>query len=100
MIHSYTLDEGSTADQKIVSLLKDKRKEGFEMLYDIYSKSLYTISLHLAGNSFMAEQVMENTFLYIWNNIDSYTPAKSSFGVWLVWIVKRQASKLNRSFKS
>ena len=97
MSYSYTLPQTSTAEQKIVSLLKDKRKDGFELLYTIYSKSLYTVSLHLTGNSLVAEQVMENSFIYIWKNIDSYTPARGSFGVWLVWIVKGEVFKLTRS---
>ncbi|MDO1451585.1 sigma factor [Rhodocytophaga aerolata] len=100
MSHSYTLHQISLAEQKIVSLLKDKNKEGFELLYDTYSKSLYTLSLHLTSNSSVAEQVMENTFIYIWKNIDSFLPARSSFGVWLVCIVKGEAIKLIGSTKS
>lgn len=97
MIHANALPQIRTDEQQIVSLLKDKRKEGFELLYDRYSKSLYIISLHITGNTSKAVQVLENTFIYIWKNIDSYTPATSSFGVWLVWIVKQEAFKLPRS---
>ena len=97
MIHAYTLPLPSTAEQEIVCLLEEKQKEGFDLLYDTYSKSLYTISLHLTGNSLVAEKVMENSFIYIWKNINSYSPASGSLGVWLAGIVKGEAFKLTRN---
>lgn len=97
MIHAYTLHQISLAQQEIICLVKKKQRDGFDLLYDTYSATLYTISLNILDNETMALEVMENTFIFIWKNIDSYTPSKGSFGVWLVWIVKQEASKKTSS---
>jgi DNA-directed RNA polymerase specialized sigma24 family protein len=97
MIHAYALPQIRTAEQQVVSLLKSKHKEGFELFYETYSKFIYIISLRITGNTSLAMQALENTCIYIWKNIDSYTPSNCSFGVWLVWIVKQEAFKLTHS---
>ena len=93
MIHACTLPQSSITEQKMISLLIKKEKEGFDLLYDTYSASLYLISLTITRNETMASQVLENTFIFIWKNIDAYNPSKGRFGIWLVWIVKQEAFK-------
>jgi RNA polymerase sigma-70 factor (ECF subfamily) len=93
MIHAYTLSQTSVADQKIISLLEKKQREGFDLLYDTYSAPLYIISLHITGSEAMTLEVLENTFIFIWENISSYTPSKGRFNIWLVGIVKQEAFK-------
>jgi hypothetical protein len=41
----------------------------------------------------MTLEVLENTFIFIWENISSYTPSKGRFNIWLVGIVKQEAFK-------
>jgi RNA polymerase sigma-70 factor (ECF subfamily) len=97
MISVYTLPQTSIAEQKMISLLREKQKEGFDLLYDTYSAPLYIISLNITGNKTKALEVLENTFIFIWKNICSYTPAKGRFGIWLVWITKQEAFKKTSS---
>jgi DNA-directed RNA polymerase specialized sigma24 family protein len=93
MNSAYTLSPSSETEQKIIFLLKKKGKEGFDLLYDTYSVNLYTLCLNITGSKTMAEEVLENTCLFIWQNIHAYHPSEGSFGVWLVGIVKQEASK-------
>ncbi|QHT65310.1 hypothetical protein GXP67_00785 [Rhodocytophaga rosea] len=82
------------AQQEIISLIKNKEKEGFDRLYDTYSVALYKLSLHITSDDKLAQQVLENSFVFIWKNIDTYTPSQISFGVWLISIVKQEANKM------
>jgi RNA polymerase sigma-70 factor (ECF subfamily) len=80
--------------QEIICLLKNKEKEGFDRLYDTYSAALYKLSLHITRDAKLAQQVLENSFIFIWKNINTYTPSQISFGVWLVSIVKQEAANM------
>jgi RNA polymerase sigma-70 factor (ECF subfamily) len=93
MNRDYTLPQTSIAQQKMISLLKKKQKEGFDLLYDTYSASLYLISFNITGNEVLASEVLENTCIFIWKNIGSYTSSNGRFSVWLVGIVKQEALK-------
>ncbi len=100
MNHAYTLFPNSTEEQKVISLLKKKGKEGFDLFYDTYSASLYRLSLNITRNESMAEEVLENTCIFIWQNIHSYHPSEGRFGIWLVYIVEQEAFKKMSSTRS
>jgi RNA polymerase sigma-70 factor (ECF subfamily) len=97
MMRACTLPQTSIAEEQMISLLRKKGEEGFDMLYDTYSAVLYLISLNITGNETIASEVLEDTFIFIWKNIDSYTPSKGRFGIWLVGITKQEAFKKTNS---
>lgn len=88
----FTLPVPGLFQQEMISLLKNKDKEGFDILYDSYSAALYGVGLHITEDEELAEQIVENTFIFIWNNIDKYNPLETSFDVWIFSIVRREAS--------
>jgi RNA polymerase sigma-70 factor (ECF subfamily) len=91
----FTLPLPSLFQQKMITLLKNKDKEGFDILYDCYSNVTYGVGLHITEDEELAEQIVENTFIFIWNNIDKYNPSQTSFDVWIFSIVRGQASTMN-----
>jgi RNA polymerase sigma-70 factor (ECF subfamily) len=60
-------------------------------LYDRYSRVVYSVALRVLGDPASAEDVLQEVFMQIWRNPDSFTPARGSLGGWLA-IVSRNRS--------
>ena len=58
--------------EKLIKELLKKDDKSFTLLYDNYSKSLYGVIFNLIKNREEAEDVLQEVFVKIWNNIESY----------------------------
>ena len=73
----------------------DERAYGF--LYDNYSKALFTIILQVIPKQEVAEDVLQDVFLKIWQNIKSYDASKGRLYTWMLNIARNQAIDKTRS---
>lgn len=72
--------------QKLIDNCRKKdRKAQFE-IYKLYYKNMYNISLRIVNDSQEAEDIIQESFLSAFENIDNYS-GKVSFGAWLKRIV-------------
>jgi RNA polymerase sigma-70 factor (ECF subfamily) len=60
-------------------------------LYDRYSRFVYSVALRVLRDPASAEDVLQEVFMQIWRNPDSFTAAPGSLGGWLA-IVSRNRS--------
>ena len=84
-------------EKDLVSLLKDKDERGFNLLYDNYSSALYGIVLKIVRDEAISQDVIQDTFIKIWNNIDKYDGQKGSLFTWMLNIGRNQAIDKIRS---
>lgn len=85
------------AEQTLVSLLSGKNPEGMEILYDNYSSALFGVIHRIIQNDEIAEDVLQETFLRIWNNFSMYDPAKGRLFTWMLNIARNLAIDKIRS---
>jgi RNA polymerase sigma-70 factor, ECF subfamily len=71
-------------EDDLVSLLKNKDLRGFSILYDNYSAAIYGIVFKIVPSEEVANDVLKDTFLKIWNEIQDYDKAKGSLFTWLI----------------
>ena len=71
--------------------LRKKDERVLSVLYDHYSKPLFGIIIRILGDREVAEEVLQHTFLKVWNNISSYDDAKGPFYTWLCAIARNSA---------
>jgi len=64
---------------------KGDRKAQFQ-IYKLYYRNMYNISLRIVNDTQEAEDIMQESFLSAFENIDTYG-GKASFGAWLKRIV-------------
>jgi RNA polymerase sigma factor (sigma-70 family) len=69
---------------------KGDRKAQFQ-IYKLYYRNMYNISLRIVNETQEAEDIMQESFLSAFENIDTYS-GKVSFGAWL-----RKRIVINRS---
>ena len=78
----------SIAPDQLVHLLQSKSREAFSILYDNYSDALYGIICRMVNNNTAAEDLLQDAFVKIWKNIDSYDPAKGTLFTWMINIAR------------
>lgn len=78
----------SIAEEELVSLLKNKDQKGFNILYNNYSGALFGVINKIIQSDDDANDLLQDTFLKIWRNIDNYDPSKGSIFTWMMNIAR------------
>lgn len=71
------------SEEELVYLLKIKDASGLEYLYDNYSKALYNIIFQIVQIDEYAEDVLQDTFIKVWNSFDMFDASKGRLYTWL-----------------
>ena len=81
----------------MVAGLKAKSQASLDYLYDHYSGALYGIISRIVRREELAEEVLQDVFLKIWEKIESYDPAKGKLFTWMLNLARNQAIDKTRS---
>jgi RNA polymerase sigma factor (sigma-70 family) len=71
--------------------------KALEYLYDHYSGALYTVVFRIMKREDIAEEVLQDIFLKVWDKFDQYDVSKGKLFTWLVNIARNQAIDKTRS---
>jgi RNA polymerase sigma factor (sigma-70 family) len=86
------LDKSITyIEEDLVSLLKARDQASFDYLYMRYAGYLYNIILQIVKDRLLAEEVLQEVFLKIWRNMDSYDDSKSRLFTWILHVARNSA---------
>jgi RNA polymerase sigma-70 factor (ECF subfamily) len=73
-------------------------KDGFRLLVERHSRSVFRLAYRLTGNSEDAEDVVQETFLRAYKQLQNFE-SRASFGTWLYRIAANYSLDLIRSRK-
>ncbi|WP_277015710.1 RNA polymerase sigma factor [Flavobacterium lindanitolerans] len=79
------------SQEELLQQIYKKDDRAFTLLYDMYSKSLFSVIYNLIRDHEEAEDILQETFVKIWKNIESYDESKGRFYTWILNI-SRNAS--------
>ena len=85
-----------TQDDLLI-LIANKDEKAFTHIYDMYSKSLFAVISNLVGDREEAEDVLQEVFVKIWKNIETYNESKGRFYTWILNIARNTAIDKLRS---
>jgi RNA polymerase sigma factor (sigma-70 family) len=74
-----------------------KDKAALDYLYDHYSAALYGAIIRIVKKEEVAEEVLQDVFLKIWDRFANYDPAKGRLFTWMVNVARNQAIDKTRS---
>ncbi len=77
--------------------LRQREKIAVEALYDMYSSSLFGVISRIINDTATAEDVLQDTFVKIWNSFPSYSTEKGRLFTWMVNIARNLAIDKIRS---
>jgi RNA polymerase sigma-70 factor (ECF subfamily) len=87
----------SLSEEELVLALSRRERIGAEALYDMYSASLFGIISRVINDTAVAEDVLQETFVKIWNSFSSYSTEKGRLFTWMVNIARNLAIDKLRS---
>jgi len=78
-------------DQTLIEQITHGDQKAFLALYDRYAARVHALTLRVLGDSMLAEEATQDTFLKVWGRARQYTPNRGKFITWLLTIARRTA---------
>jgi RNA polymerase sigma factor (sigma-70 family) len=85
------------SEEELVLLLKQQSREAFNYLYKQYAGVLYGVINKVVYDEQTAQDVLQDVFVKIWNNIGQYDAAKGRIYTWMINIARNAAIDKLRS---
>jgi len=79
------------SDAGLVASLARGDTSALEQLYDRYADPIYRAAFRRLGDRQLAEEVLQDTYLALWNRAELYDPAAGSLLAWLSTIARNRA---------
>ena len=73
--------------------------EAFSRFYDRYASLVFTFALRLLGSRSDAEDLLQEVFLQVWRQAQSYNPERGSPEAWLITMTRSRAIDKLRSIR-
>lgn len=78
------------ADAELVQAVAGGSEEALGALYDRYAEAIHAAAYRLAADRGVAEEVVQETFLALWNRAELFDPASGSLSAWLHAIARNR----------
>ena len=87
-------------EKHIVELLHEGNDKAISLLYEHYGDTLYGVAFKVVRNEEVAQDVLQESFVKIWNKAHTYDPAKAKLFTWLFRITRNTAIDKIRSLSN
>jgi RNA polymerase sigma-70 factor (ECF subfamily) len=84
-------------DSALIERLKRRDPQALAELYDRYGRAAYSLVLRVVRDQAIAEDVVQETFLRVWNRVHSIDSEKGAIGPWLLAVARNRAIDYLRS---
>lgn len=84
-------------EENLIMSLKNKDMNALETLYNNYSKAVFSVIVKIVNSREIAEELIQDVFLKVWNNIATYDTSKGRLYTWLIGIARNLAIDTLRS---
>jgi RNA polymerase sigma factor (sigma-70 family) len=85
------------SEASLIEALRKHDNDAFTYLYKYYKGALFTVILQLISNREIAEDVLQESFMMAWKNIDKYDAGKGRLYTWLYNVTRNCAINTLRS---
>jgi RNA polymerase sigma-70 factor (ECF subfamily) len=78
-------------DEALARRLQKKEPEAMADLYDRFGRLAYSVILSVVKDASIAEDLVQETFLRVWNRAHAFEAGRGSLGPWLLTIARNRA---------
>jgi RNA polymerase sigma-70 factor (ECF subfamily) len=87
-------------DAELISRIKSRDRESFDLLYDRYAQIIFNICIRILREDSEAEEVTQEIFVQIWKEAERFDASRASVKTWLFTIARSRSLDRYRSRKS
>jgi RNA polymerase sigma-70 factor (ECF subfamily) len=84
-------------DIDLIGRLQRRDPQALAELYDRYGRLAYSLILRVVRDTGVAEDLVQETFLRVWNRVQGFDADKGSIGPWLLAVARNRAIDYLRS---
>lgn len=84
-------------DEELIERLRARDPGAMAELYDRYGRIVYSLTFRVVRDHGIAEDLVQETFIRIWNRVHSLDKNKGSLGPWLMTVARNRAIDYFRS---
>lgn len=78
-------------EASLIAALKQQDRKAFALLYDNYAAALLGVIFKIVPDTEAAEELLQDSFLKIWNNVQFYDASKGRLFTWMLNIARNTA---------
>jgi RNA polymerase sigma-70 factor (ECF subfamily) len=86
------------SDDELVTRLQGRDLEAFETLYERYADLVFSVSMRVAGDRHVAEDITQDVFLRLWRRPDHFDAARGKFVTWLLSVARNRSIDERRGY--
>jgi len=87
----------SENDAQLVERLKRHEPQAMADMYDRYGRVTYSLILRIVRNTGAAEDLVQETFLRVWNRVHAFDAKRGALGAWILAVARNRAIDYVRS---
>jgi len=84
-------------DGELVERLRRRDPHAMTILYERYGRLTYSLILRIVRNQAVAEDLVQETFLRVWNRVAAFDQRKGALGPWVLTVARNRAIDYLRS---
>ena len=85
------------SDRELAERLKHRDPQAMADLYDKYGRLTYVLIHRIVRNVGVAEDLVQETFLRVWNRVQAFDREKGALGPWVLTVARNRAIDYLRS---
>jgi RNA polymerase sigma-70 factor (ECF subfamily) len=84
-------------DQEVAERLQRRDPQALAELYDRYGRPVYAVIVRVVRDAAIAEDLVQETFLRVWNRVHGFDAVRGALGPWLLAVARNRAIDYLRS---
>ncbi len=86
-----------TSDAELLRRMIGGSEAALAALYDRHNRAVFAAAMRTAGDHGVAAEVVQETFLALWNRAELFDPSRGALATWLITIARNRAIDRLRS---
>jgi RNA polymerase sigma-70 factor, ECF subfamily len=91
MPEKVSVDYTNLEDAALIQMITRTHSEALGVLYDRYSRLVFSLALNIVGDTAVAEEIMQDVFTSVWQKASTYQEEQSRVSTWISSITRYRA---------
>jgi RNA polymerase sigma-70 factor (ECF subfamily) len=97
LLISLLIAEARESDRELAERLQRRETQAMADLYDRFGRLAYSVIYNVVRDTGIAEDLLQETFLRIWNRMAGFDAQRGALGPWLLTVARNRAIDYIRS---